>query len=142
MTASTETAPAPWQLAWRDGVAPCLSSAQLVLLHHALESDSPELCQGATARTKGPDDPAPCSACALGYCVWKAAALKTAGDVSVAFERLRQAVRQHLRRAESAADLSDFLCWFDQTPRAGMRAALLEEVEAEIRRRAFAPAGE
>jgi len=118
-----------WRKVWRDGVAPVLSSQALEALRRALVNDDARLVQGAT--TTPP--PLQCvqdwpveAACVLGYCGWQGEGLETVAEVEEFFARLCFETDQTL--GEPAA-CRWFLNWFDETPRAEMRAQLLPEVQ-------------
>jgi hypothetical protein len=118
-----------WQRSWRMGLAPLLTPAGLAALRAALETDDPRLVQGTTT------EPLPIAlfadaavegACAVGFSLWQGQSLVHVGALHQAFRRL----------CASADDLLDeplgtiaFLNWFDETPRAEMRRALLAEVD-------------
>lgn len=125
-----------WKWAWRDGFAPALSTENLEALAEALRSDDPRLLQGSTT-TPPPlmcvqDWPVE-AACALGYCGWQTDDLKTVGQVEMFFARLCFEADQRLG---GFAECRVFLNWFDNTPRAEMLSALLEEVELTLASRA------
>jgi hypothetical protein len=129
-----------WKRVWREGVAPLLSDSALHALRGALAGDSPELVQGATT------SPPPLSivadwpveaACVLGYCGWRGEGLETVGEVEEFFAKMCDAID---RRLGEAAACRWFLNWFDETPREGMRAALLAEVNRTCEERRSADA--
>jgi hypothetical protein len=124
-----------WRLVWRDGFVPVLSTTGLEALWMALQSDDPRLTQGST--TTPP--PLMCvqewpveAACALGVCGWLGDGLETVGQVEEHFARCCFEADQRL--GEPAA-CRWFLNWFDDTPRAEMRAELLAEVERALQER-------
>jgi hypothetical protein len=124
-----------WRKVWRDGLAPHLSTPDLEALRRALKEDDWRLLQGATT-TPPPlhcvqDWPVE-AACVLGYCGWQGDGLETVGEVEEYFARLCFEVDQVL--GEPAA-CRWFLNWFDETPRAEMRAQLLPEVERTLEER-------
>lgn len=121
-----------WKLVWRGGFAPALSTECLTVLRDALRRDDPRLTQGSTT-TPPPlmcvqDWPVE-AACALGYCGWQGEGLGTVGEVEEFFAKKCFDADQTL--GEPAA-CRWFLNWFDNTPRAQMRAELLEEVELAL----------
>ena len=79
-----------WKFAWREGIAPELTRAELVALRDALAADAPELVQGRT--TEPPAFPgalaSPCErACLVGYAGWKGRGCHTVGQVEAFFRR-------------------------------------------------------
>src|SRR5205085_10909409 len=101
----------------------------------ALKADDRRLLQGATSSPP----PLMCvqdwpieRACALGFCAWQGEGLETVGEVEEFFARTCFEADQRL--GEPAA-CRYFLNWFDDTPRAEMRAALLEEVNRVLAER-------
>lgn len=124
-----------WRRAWREGVAPSLSTAGLEALAAGLRDDDPALVQGAT--TVPPPLLAvqdwPCEgACAVGYAAWKGDGDDTVGAVEEAFARVVFDAGGLLRDPSGARG---FLNWFDDTPRDAMRAELLAEVELALAER-------
>jgi hypothetical protein len=121
-----------WQLVWRRGFVPFLSTAGLLALKRALETDAPILLQGSTT------DPPPLQihddwpvegACALALCGWLGDGLATVGEVETYFAEMCWRADQAL--GEPAA-CRYFLTWFDDTPRAAMRERLLAEVKRAL----------
>jgi len=128
-----------WRHVWREGFAPIISNTALEALRDALSSDDPRLIQGST--TVPP--PLMCvqdwpveAACALGYCGWQGDDLETVGQVEEFFARLCCEADQRL--GEPAA-CRWFLNWFDDTPRAEMRAELAAEAELTLAERFTLP---
>jgi len=125
----------PWQKAWRDGLAPELSTAALIALQQALRTDDPRLLQGVT--TLPP--PLQCirdwaveGACALGFCGWQGDGLRTVEQVERYFAKIRANTDDRLG---GAPPCRAFLNWFDDTPRDQMRRQLLNEVTRELTQR-------
>ncbi len=121
-----------WQLVWRRGFAPFLSTEGLLALKRALETDDPALLQGRTS------DPPPLhihgdwpveGACALALCGWRGDGLTTVSEVETYFAEACWRADQTL--GEPAA-CRYFLTWFDDTPRAVMREQLLAEVNRAL----------
>src|SRR5205807_5064188 len=116
-----------WQMVWRMGIAPNLSTAGLESLRRALESDDRTLMQG-TATIPPPlealKDHAVEGACAVGYCGWHGDGLQSVGALEEFFARVCFEADQRL--GEPAA-CRWFLNWFDDTPRPEMRRLLLAE---------------
>lgn len=132
-----------WRWAWRNGVAPTVSTTGLEALAKALEENDPRLVQGVTIRTAPvstdaprplpPYDQMPVSgACALGFCGWIGDDLPTAGQVDGYFASKTTEADQRLGAHRC---VSSFLCWFDDNPREEVFRELLAEVEAELTRR-------
>ena len=124
-----------WRKVWRDGLCPLLSDEALAALETALRSDDRRLIQGAT--TQPPPllcvQDWPCEAgCLVGYCGWVGEGLETVGEVEEFFARM--CFEMDTRLGEPAG-CRWLLNWWDETPRAEAVAALLPEVELELRRR-------
>ncbi len=124
-----------WRKAWREGLAPQLSTAGLSALRKALLDDDPRLLQGAT--TAPP--PLQCvqdwpveGACSLGYCGWQGDGLETVGEVEEYFAR---ACFEADKRLGEPAACRYFLNWFDETPRDEMRRQFLAEVNRALAHR-------
>jgi hypothetical protein len=124
-----------WQLVWRDGFAPSLSTAGLQALQRALREDDPRLIQGAT--TSPP--PMACvqewpveGCCAVGFCAWQGEGIDSVGGVE---EFFANACFEADQRLGDPAACRWFLNWFDDTPRDQMRQLLLKEVEHTLRQR-------
>jgi hypothetical protein len=133
---TSDRRPQAWQLTFRKGIAPALSTAGLEALRRALLDDSAQLVQGAT--TQPPPLQAvetwPCEAgCALALACWKGLGLVTVGEVELAFAL---ACCQADERLGEPAGCRWFLNWYDDTPRDEMRRALLAEVNAVLAERA------
>jgi hypothetical protein len=127
-----------WRKAWRDGLAPQLSTAGLEALRKALQNDDPRLLQGAT--TSPP--PLQCvqdwpveAACGLGYCGWQGDGLETVAQVEEFFARSCFEADQLLGEP---AGCRWFLNWFDETPREEMRRLLGAEVARTLAQRLVA----
>jgi hypothetical protein len=117
-----------WQHAFRNGLAPVLSTPGLVALCAALERDDSRLIQGATS------SPPPLQAvldwpvegcCAVSLTGWLGDGLTTVGAVSEYFARL---CHQADERLGEPGAVRYFLNWFDDTDRRIMRWQLLAEV--------------
>jgi hypothetical protein len=124
-----------WRKAWRDGIAPQLSAAALEALARALESDDPQLLQGATTSPpplQSLQDAPVEAACPLALAAWKGDGLRTVGEVEEAFARL--CMETDLALGEPAA-VRYFLNAWDDGDRGTMRAELLTEVRGELARR-------
>jgi hypothetical protein len=122
-----------WQLVWRHGIAPQLTTTGLLALRQALESDDGRLIQGAT--TEPPPlqvvlDWPVLKACAVCFALWQGGGdFHSVGQVEAAFARACHAADQAF--GEPAA-CRYFLNWFDQTPREPMRQELLAEVNQAL----------
>lgn len=124
-----------WRKVWREGIAPSLSTTGLTALRRALQVDDDRLLQGATT------SPPPLMAvqewpveacCVIGYCAWQGEGLDTIGEVE---EFFAQTCREADERLGEPAICRHFLNWYDDTPRAAMRFALLEEVQRTLAER-------
>jgi hypothetical protein len=128
-----------WREVWRKGFAKVLPLAGLEALADAIRRDDPRLIQGATT-TPPPVmcvEDWPCEqTCGLGWTRFGVTS-STVGEVSEHFSEM-------CRRADNLigepAACRWFLNWFDDTPRATMRAELLPEVELAIAERKAAGA--
>lgn len=121
-----------WRKVWRDGLVPHLSTDGLRALRMAVVEDDPRLIQGVTT------SPPPLQslqewpvegACGLGYCGWQGEGLQTVAAVEEYFAQLCFEADQAL--GEPAA-CRWFLNWFDDTPRAEMRALLVAEIDLAL----------
>jgi hypothetical protein len=123
-----------WQHVWREGVAPCLSLAQLTALRDGLACDSKGIIQGRTTKPSvfWTQHSKVGAACVLGYCGWVGDGLETVGEVLKFFIRLCGQIDQRLNHP---IDRRFFINFVDHTPRAKMIAALLPEVERSIAER-------
>jgi hypothetical protein len=127
-----------WQLSWRKGFVPQLSTEQLTALRDALATDDSRLSQGSTT-TPPPllcvqDWPVE-AACLLGYCGVVAAGgfgTATVGQAEECFARLCFEADSAL--GEPAACRWVINLW-DDTPRPEARRIFLEEVELALRGR-------
>jgi hypothetical protein len=127
--------PAAWQKCWRLGFSPQFTDAALLLLQDALQSDDPELIQGAT--TYPPPVPAladwPCErADPVAFALWKGADLSTVGEVEEAFAR---ACAEADRRLGGRGECRWLLIWWDESDYGTARRLLLREVNIELVRR-------
>jgi hypothetical protein len=117
-----------WKVVWRNGVAPCLSTAGLIALRDALRADDRRLIQNATTfppPLEAARDWPIVAACALALACWQGAGLATVGEVESAFAYVCLDAGERLGEPEA---LRWFLNWFDETDRATMRRELLAEV--------------
>ena len=124
-----------WRMVWREGLAPVLSTSGIESLWQALRNNDARLTQGSTTTPPPLLSLADCpcdGADAIGWCGWQGERLETVGEVEEFFARTCFEVDQRL--GEPAA-CRWFLNWFDDTPRAEMRAQLLEEVERTLAQR-------
>jgi hypothetical protein len=132
---NTTTYPAAWQLAWREGIAPVLSTEALLALKKALERDDPRLLQGATTSPpplQAVQDWPVEGACALCYGGWQGEGLFTVEQVELYFAQICFDADQRLGEPSACRY---FLNWFDETPRDEMRQQLLPEVEWALAQR-------
>jgi hypothetical protein len=129
-----------WRHVWR-AAAGLISTAGLEALAGALASDDPALLQGQTCEPP----PLACvqdwrvsAACALAYCGWAGDGLEKVEEVERYFARTCSAIDNALGEV---AGCRWFLNWWDETPRAEARHALLSEVEKELGDRGARGAG-
>ena len=121
-----------WRRVWREGLSPQFSVAGLRALERALAIDDPRLLQGTTCSPPLLDvwrKRRVCGACALAWAGWQAEKLATVGQVEAYFHRLCDAADAAL---DEPAACRFFLNWYDETPRADMRRALLAEVRRAL----------
>ena len=119
---------ASWQIAWRDGIAPSLSTAALEALAAGLAWDDPALIRGATTNPPPLESLKDCpveAACAVCYGAWKGDGRATVGEVEEVFAGVCHMADEAL--GEPSA-VRYFLNWFDDTPREEARLLLLAEV--------------
>jgi hypothetical protein len=129
-----------WRTVWREGFAPTLTDDELNALRDALAANDPRLTQGST--TTPP--PLMCvqnwkceAACLVGYAGWQGQQLETVGEVEEFFAEKCFRADQLLGEPAACRSLLNF---FDDGPRDEVFKAILEEVEAELRKRATRPA--
>ena len=129
--------PLAWQLAWRDGIAPQLSTAGLKALERALADDDPRLIQGCTvaplAAVCGPWAPAQ-GCCPIGFSFWQGDGVATVGDVAASVNHV---IADCTRISNVSAVW--FLNFVDSLDRVTMRHALLDEVRFVLRERRCMP---
>jgi hypothetical protein len=124
-----------WQIVWRDGIAPQLSTAGLETLERALAEDDERLLQGMTTSPPPLQCMQQCGiegACAVGFCAWQGDGIDTVGALEEFFARV--CFRTDQRMGEPTA-CRRFLNWFDDAPRIVVRHRLLDEVRRVLRRR-------
>ena len=112
---------------FRNGFAPAISTAGLLALEKALESEDPRIVQGTTAHPACGESLLACATCPLAYCGWQGDGLNTVAEVESYFSKLCAAADERL--GEPLASV-DFLNWVDDTSPAKMRRLLLQEVKA------------
>jgi hypothetical protein len=120
----------PWQWAWREGVAPQLSTAGLEALQKALESDDPALIQGQNLLPpplQGRESDQVIAACAIGFAAWKGdcPACAPLGEIGCRFAKVCYEADQRLREPGA---VHYFLIQYDSWTREEMRRNLLLEV--------------
>lgn len=130
----------PWQKIFRQGIGPLLPLEGLRALRQALVADDARLIQGAT--TSPP--PLQClqdcpveGTCPLVFCGWQGNGLETVKELENFYAELCCQCDERMREPAACRWLVN---WIDDTPRPVMRAALLEEVEAELKIRESATA--
>ena len=124
-----------WQIVWREGIAPQLSTTGLEALEQALAEDDSRLMQGATTAPPPLQCMQRCGiegACAVGFCAWQGDGLETVGELEAFFAQVCFETDQRLGEPTACRR---FLNWFDDTPRTVMRHRFLEEVRRTLRRR-------
>jgi hypothetical protein len=129
--------PRPWQVAFRDGFAPLLSTAGLEALRSALLHDSPAMVQGETAAFPDGTDPdrsPPTACCPLAYAGWRGEHLPTVASVEAWWLRVYDAAE--VRLLDGRADGWELLDFIDDSPRPVVRRGLMREVGRELARRA------
>lgn len=120
----------------RDGLFPRCSTEALQFALETLEADDKRWLQGAT--TSPPPlqcmvDHAVEGACLFGLCGWgEITDDATVGQVEERFARLCYEVDQKM--GEPAA-VRYFLNWHDEAPREEVRLTLIQELDAEIKKR-------
>lgn len=122
-----------WLTAWR-ALTPHLTTRALEALERACETDSGELVQGVTcvpSIMQCPGGTVPCQACLIGYAGWRGEGLETIGEIEDYFARMTWKIDDTIGKTCSRW----LTCWFDETPRAEVFAALLPEIRAELFRR-------
>ncbi len=121
--------------AWRAGIVPLLTVADLETLRAALADDDRALVQGGTVSPPCgfaiPDDRCE-GACALAFIGWRAHGLETVAEVEEFFARMCALIDQRLGEP---AGCRWFLNWWDSTARPVAFAALLAEVEEAVAER-------
>lgn len=131
-----------WQVAWREGFLPGISTQALEALRDALERDDQRLMQGGTCY------PSPMAwnakswpvgaACAVGYCGWhNGEGIGSVEEVEEFFARLCYDADQRLGEP---AGCRYFLNWFDEKPRDFVFTHLLAEVLQNLEDREAAEA--
>jgi hypothetical protein len=134
-----------WRKVWRKGVAPQLSTEQLLALKRGLEDNDARLIQRQTTSPPPLQCVAdwPCeAACPIGYAALAAGDARTVGEVEAFFARVAYAC--DLALGEPGA-MGHLVTAYDDWPRWEMRANLEEEVGRALAgrlRAAPAPAAE
>ncbi len=131
-----------WQWAWREGVAPQLSTAGLSALQDALEHDDSALIQGQNVQ------PPPLqihegdqvtAACAIGFAAWKGD-YQGAASVAEVDVRFAEICRHADQRLAEPAGVRFFLTQYDSWSREELRRNLLAEVGLALTERTAKPA--
>lgn len=120
-----------WRKSWRDGYGPLLSLPALEALAKALREDAPDLIQGTTTipYPGGYHTELCTSACAIAYAIWKGDEIDTVNKIEDEFGRICSTI---LCRTGTKSGHTNFLSWFDDTPRDECFRQLLPEVERSI----------
>jgi hypothetical protein len=127
----------PWQVAWRNGFAPLLTTSGLEALRSALLHESPELVRGVTTTLPDgadPNDSPPTAACPLAYAGWRGDGLPSAAAVEAWWVELYDAADARL--TDGPAGVWELLDFIDESPRPVVRRGLMLEVGRELARRA------
>jgi hypothetical protein len=118
--------------AWRDGIAPQLSTNALQALRRGLLRDDSRLTQGSTT-TPPPMQCVlewPCEGgCLIAYAGWQGDGLATVGEVEEFFARV--CMKSDFQLGEPAASRY-LLNWFDDADRDDMRRELIAEINATL----------
>jgi hypothetical protein len=124
-----------WRDCFRRGVAPVLSTDELMALRDGLARDDERICQTfntlpvSDLAAHEPDLPIE-AACPLAYAIWQGQRLPDlAGVVESELGQLCLLLDQRTGEAGAVRHLTN---WIDSTPREEMRAALLAEVELAL----------
>jgi len=120
----------PWQWAWREGVAPQLSTAGLKALQKALECDDPALIQGQNLLPpplQSHESDLVIAACAICFTAWKGdyQGCAPVAKVDLRFAEVCHEAGQLLREPGA---VHFFLIQYDSWTREEMRRSLLQEV--------------
>lgn len=121
-----------WQLMFRSGFAPLLSTKALEALRDGLEKNDERLVQGITCvppAIQGCKELPPQQACALAYAGWHGERIQTVGALEEWFAEICLSAQE---RVKWEVKPSDFLSFFDDTPKELMSRYLLQEVNWEL----------
>ncbi len=124
-----------WQLVWRKGFLPSISTIGLQALKTALEINDVRLTQGSTTTPppfQSTSDQKICGCCAIGFCGWQGENLQTVGEVEQYFA---ETCFEADKRLGQPASCRYFLNWFDDSPREEMCQQLLKEVSLALAER-------
>jgi hypothetical protein len=124
----------PWQWAWREGVAPQLSTAGLKALQNALESDDPTLIQGQNLLPpplKSHESENVVAACAICFAAWKGDYREAASvaEIDARFAEICFRAGELLNQPDG---VGSFLTQYDSWTREEMRQNLLPEVRLAL----------
>lgn len=126
----------PWKAAWVHRIAPRLPDSALAALRMALENDDPRLTQGTTVYPNGlRSQDYPEKACPMGYAGWHGESLTTCEKVQAFFNALRDACEADEGASGGEGYFTDFVRWWDLTPREFAVPLLLAAVVETIRER-------
>lgn len=125
-----------WREAWRDHLAPQMTTEELEHLRRGVLADDPAIVRGAFWQPGHPADAPLAGGCLLMYGAWKAGYAPTVGVASALL------VARCVREVPGEEDNPrvTFYRWADKAPRADVLRAFLPEVSRVLARRAEAAA--
>jgi len=135
-----------WRKAFLRGIAPALGRDALAALRGGLAANDPRIIRGATTDPFADRDWSrlPCNgACAVGFAVWQADNLTTAGEVEDHFlmvaEHAATLYDSEPRRGrkgglvrDSDTLFAEFINWFDETPPHESYPQLIEAIDEAL----------
>lgn len=124
-----------WKVAFRVGVGPAFTDAELLALRAGLRCRDERIIQGSVCEPYHPATlwPHKCqAACAIGYAGWRGG-LILSSDVVDRFHEIIDI--SNVALSDDCGTLDVFVGWFDSTDREQAMSELLAEVEREVARR-------
>lgn len=124
-----------WRRAWEECIAPLLSTRALVALRDGLRANDARLITNrivSPTRNDRTTPMAPLGACPIGYCGWQGEGLTTCEEVENFFGDLTFRAAALATERNSDVFVSDFVIWWDVTPREFSVPALLWVVEVTL----------